>query len=72
MSGMLVPQGLQPESTTGRISTILNPTNILPSRVAHGVAQERTSQWTQRVTNSLINLGKYGSVCWGLAHAPDR
>ena len=58
------PQGLQPESTTGRISTTFNPTNILP------VAQERTSQWTHRVTNSLINLGKYGSACWARTSDP--
>jgi len=37
---------------------MFNLTNILP------VAQERTSQRTQRVTNSLINLGKNGSACW--------
>ncbi len=39
-------------STTGRISTKSNPTYILP------VAQERTSQWTQRLTNSLIFFGE--------------
>ncbi len=52
------------ENRPGRISTKSNPTYILP------VAQERTSQWTQRVTNSLINLGKNGSACWARTSDP--
>ncbi len=64
MYGYGVPQGPRPESITGRIIIESDPTVILP------VAQERTSQWTHGLTNSLINLGKYGSACWARTSDP--